>query len=31
MDKLKYAAQRAMFLLGSLAAFAIVVDGAKRW
>lgn len=31
MDKIKYAAQRAMFLLGSLAAIAFVVNGAKRW
>jgi hypothetical protein len=31
MDTLKYAAQRAMYLLGSLAAIAIVINGAKRW
>ena len=31
MDKMKYVAQRAMLLLGSLAAFAVVIDGAKRW
>jgi hypothetical protein len=31
MDKLKYVAQRAMVLLGSVAAFAVVIDGAKRW
>ena len=27
----KYLASRAIMLLGTLAAFAIVVDGAKRW
>jgi hypothetical protein len=31
MDKLKYVAQRAMVLLGSVVAFAVVIDGAKRW
>jgi len=31
MDKFKYAAQRTMLFLGSLAAFAFVINGAKRW
>jgi hypothetical protein len=31
MDKVKFAAQRAVALLGSLAAFAFVIEGAKRW
>jgi hypothetical protein len=31
MSMLKWYAQRATMLLGTLAAFAIVVDGAKRW
>jgi hypothetical protein len=31
MDKVKYAAQRAVVLLGTLAAFAFMIDGAKRW
>jgi len=28
---LKWYAQRATMFLGSLAAFAFVIDGAKRW
>lgn len=31
MSMLKWYAQRATMLLGTLAAFAIVADGAKRW
>jgi hypothetical protein len=31
MDKIRYVAQRAMVLLGSVAAFVVVIDGAKRW
>jgi|tagenome__1003787_1003787.scaffolds.fasta_scaffold15979828_1 hypothetical protein len=27
----KYLAQRAMMLLGTMAAFAFVISGAKRW
>jgi hypothetical protein len=31
MDKVRYVAQRAMILLGSVAAFAFMIQGAKRW
>jgi hypothetical protein len=31
MTTAKYLAGRAIMLLGTMAAFAIVVDGAKRW
>jgi hypothetical protein len=31
MDKIKYVGQRAVLFLGSLAAFAFVINGAKRW
>jgi hypothetical protein len=31
MTTLKWYAQRATMFLGTLAAFAIVFDGAKRW
>jgi hypothetical protein len=31
MTTAKFLAQRAITLLGTLAAFAFVVDGAKRW
>jgi len=31
MTTAKYLAHRAVAVLGTLAAFAFVVDGAKRW
>ena len=31
MTTAKFLAHRAMLLLGTLAAFAFVIDGAKRW
>ena len=31
MSMLKWYAQRATMLMGSLAAFAFIIDGAKRW
>jgi hypothetical protein len=31
MTTLKWFAHRATMLLGTLAAFAVVIDGAKRW
>lgn len=31
MTTLKWYAQRATMLLGTLAGFAFIVDGAKRW
>ena len=31
MLKMKYLANRAILFLGSMAAFAFVIDGAKRW
>ena len=31
MTKLKWYTQRATMFLGTLAAFAIVINGAKRW
>jgi len=31
MTTIKFYAQRAMLFMGTLTAFAIVIDGAKRW
>jgi hypothetical protein len=31
MTKTKALAQRAIMFLGTMAAFAFVIDGAKRW
>ena len=31
MTTMKAFAQRAIMLLGTMTAFAIIVDGAKRW
>ncbi len=31
MTTLKWYAQRATMLLGTLAAFVVVINGAKRW
>jgi hypothetical protein len=31
MDKVNYIAQRAVALLSAVAAFAFVINGAKRW
>ncbi len=31
MTNMKYVAQRAIMLLGTVAAFAFVIGGAKRW
>jgi hypothetical protein len=31
MTTMKAIAQRAIMFLGTMAAFAVVIDGAKRW
>ena len=31
MLKMKHIANRAILFLGSMAAFAFIIDGAKRW
>ncbi len=31
MLKIKYIADRAILFLGSMAAFAFIINGAKRW